>query len=45
MCVLIFEHDIACALRRGVALVGVFLTRIAHLIVGPPFMCRLCIGG
>ena len=37
MCVLLFEHGIAYALRWEVTLVGVYTTGFAHPIVGPPF--------
>ena len=40
MCVLLCEHDIACALRWGVTFVGVYSTRLCSLVIGPPF--RLC---
>ena len=37
MCVLLCEHGIACALRWGVALVGVILTRHCSTRRGTPF--------
>ena len=37
MCVLLCEHGIACALRWGVALVGVNLTRHCSPHCGTPF--------
>ena len=40
MCVLLCEHDIACALRWGVTLVGVTLLGFAYPVVGSP--SRLC---
>ena len=45
MCVLLCEHGIACALRWGVALVGVILTSIAHPIVRPSFRCWVYTNG
>ena len=36
MCVLLCEHGIACALRWGVALVGVILTGLYSLHRGTP---------
>ena len=38
MCVLLCEHGIACALRWGVALVGVILTGHCSSRHGTPFL-------
>ena len=41
MSVLLCEHGIACALGRGLTLVGVYSTGFAHPVMGPPFkLCR-----
>ena len=37
MCVLLCEHNIACALRRGVTLVGVYSTRLCSRYHRTPF--------
>ena len=37
MCVLLCEHGIACALRWGVTLVGVYSTRLCSPHRGTPF--------
>ena len=37
MCVLLCEHDIACALRWGVTLVGVYTIRLCSPRRGTPF--------
>ena len=39
-----FDMIIACALRYGVAYVGVYSTDITHPVVGPPFRYRECAG-
>ena len=41
MCVLLCEHDIACALRWGVALVGIILTGHCSLRRGTPFQVQV----
>ena len=41
MCVLLCEHGIACALRWGVALVGVILTRHCSPRRGAPFQVQV----
>ena len=41
MCVLLCEHDIACALRWGVALVGVILTGHCSPHHGNPFQVQV----
>ena len=41
MCVLLCEHGIACALRWGVALVGVILTRNCSPYRGTPFLVQV----
>ena len=37
MCVLLCEHSIACVLRWGVTLIGVYSTRFCSLRCGTPF--------
>ena len=37
MCVLLCEHDIACALRWGVTLVGIYSTELCSPLRGTPF--------
>ena len=37
MCVLLCEHGIACALRWGVTLIGVYSTRLCSPHHGTPF--------
>ena len=37
MCVLLCEHGIACALRWGVTLIGVYSTGLCSPRHGPPF--------
>ena len=37
MCVLLCEHGIACALRWGVTLIGVYSTRLCSPHDGTPF--------
>ena len=41
MCVLLCEHGIACALRWGVALVGVILIRYCSPRRGTPFQVQV----
>ena len=41
MCVLLCEHGIACALRWGVALVGVILTGHCSPCRGTPFLVQV----
>ena len=41
MCVLLCEHDIACVLRWGVALIGVFLTGHYSPRRGTPFQVQV----
>ena len=41
MCVLLCEHGIACALRWGVALVGVLLTGHCSPCCGTPFQVQV----
>ena len=38
MCVLLCEHNIACALRWGVTLVGVYSTRLCSSCRGTPLL-------
>ena len=41
MCVLLCEHGIACALKEGVALVGVILTGHCSCRHGTPFQLQV----
>ena len=41
MCVLLCEHGIACALRRGVAIVGVILIGHCSSLRGTPFQVQV----
>ena len=47
MCFFFFffcDMTIVCALRWGVASVGVYSIEIAHPVVGPPFKYKECTG-
>ena len=44
MCVLLYEHDIACAFRWGVTLVGVYSTRLCSPRHGAPFQVMQAVG-